>query len=383
MDNKNIEFLRKKDFQLIKELGRGGFGKAVLLYDEIIKSYFVCKKYEPYDEIHKVQFFENFVEEIRLLHLMYHQNIVRVYNYYMYPERTTGYIMMEYVQGVNIEEYLTKVPENVNEIFIQIIEGFSYLEKNGILHRDIRNQNIIVTELGVVKIIDFGFGKKINDEKHFDKSVSLNWWCKVPQEFESKIYNFKTEIYFIGKLFEKILLEKGIECFKFTEVLRKMCNYDAEKRIDSFFAVKSEIHTDQFQEIEFENYEIDSYRDFSSALSESISSIERGVKYFDDIEYIQSKIEEKYKKVMLEQYLPNNSSLIGCFLMGSYKYLPKKIINKLLNESVYPHQINDYILLRIPHWLNQTNKKYLCIDKKDEHNTKSEKLFLFIRTKSR
>lgn len=231
MTEKVIEFLRKKDYKLIKELGSGACGKTVLLYDEIIDEKFVCKKYLPYFEHHKELLFKNFVQEIKLLHLINHRNIVRVFNYYIYPDHLTGYILMEFVEGSDIEEYLSEHPENINEIFLQTIEGFSYLESNNILHRDIRPLNVMVTDGGVVKIIDFGFGKRIADKEDFDKSITLNWWCETPPDFEQELYDFQTEVYFVGKLFEKILKEQDIEQFKYLTVLNSMCAQDRGERI--------------------------------------------------------------------------------------------------------------------------------------------------------
>lgn len=56
-----IEFVRKKDFELVKELGQGACGKTVLLYDDIIEEQFVCKKYSPLFDEDKELLFRNFV----------------------------------------------------------------------------------------------------------------------------------------------------------------------------------------------------------------------------------------------------------------------------------------------------------------------------------
>lgn len=320
MNKKIIEFVRKKDFQFIKELGRGACGKTVLLYDDVINEQFVCKKYAPFHDHNKELLFKNFIQEIKLLHLINHKNIVRVFNYYVYPEHFSGYILMEFVKGYDVEQYLDKYPENSNEIFLQTIEGFSYIESNNILHRDIRPQNLMITEDGIVKIIDFGFGKQIYDKNDFDKSISLNWWCEPPPEFKQKIYDFKTEVYFVGKLFEKILREKDIEQFKHTNTLHKMCNPNINERLQSFFEVKKGILNNKFMEIEFVEDELVAYREFSSNLYSVLSKIEHGAKYFDDMEKIQAKIEELHKRVMLEEFLPDNSAIVECFINGSYYF---------------------------------------------------------------
>ena len=100
---------------------------------------------------------------------------------------------MESIDGHEIDNYLRQHPENINEIFFQVIEGFTHLENRSILHRDIRPQNILVDTKGTVKIIDFGFGKQIQAEEDFGKSISLNWWCEIPLDFKDKIYDFKTK----------------------------------------------------------------------------------------------------------------------------------------------------------------------------------------------
>ncbi len=122
-----IKFIRKKDLVLVKTLGQGACGETVLLRDDTINEKFVCKKYLPYDDEQKEELYKNFVQEIKILHLLYHKNIVRVFNHYLYPSQYQGFIVMEYVDGDDIEKYLGEHPENINDIFLQVIEGFSYL----------------------------------------------------------------------------------------------------------------------------------------------------------------------------------------------------------------------------------------------------------------
>ena len=143
-DNSNTEivkFIRRHDYQYIRELGRGACGRTVLLCDDQINEHFVCKKFTPYSEKERPTLFDNFVRETKILHQVYHENVVRVFNYYLYPDQYTGFILMEFVDGTDIGEYLSEHPEMVNEIFLQTISGFGYLEKNNILHRDIRPGN--------------------------------------------------------------------------------------------------------------------------------------------------------------------------------------------------------------------------------------------------
>ncbi|MBV9397187.1 MAG: hypothetical protein JO062_04370 [Bryobacterales bacterium] len=91
--NDVVKFIRRRDYRLVRELGQGACGQTVLLYDEQIGEYFVCKKYKPYSESQHEALFSNFVREIKLLHQVHHNNVVRVFNYYLYPESHAGYIL--------------------------------------------------------------------------------------------------------------------------------------------------------------------------------------------------------------------------------------------------------------------------------------------------
>lgn len=318
MENQIVKFIRRKDFELVEELGRGACGRTVLLDDPIIGERFVCKKYAPIYEELTDELYGNFVEEIKLLHLLNHPNIVRVFNYYLYPEEKTGYILMEYILGDDIEDYLKSHPENINNIFTQAIEAFFHLEASDILHRDIRPMNILVSSEGKVKIIDFGFGKKITESKNFDKSISLNWWCEPPNEFKENIYNHTTEVYFVGKLFENIIIDNQIEQFSYKNLVSRMVARDPEKRISLFSDVRNEILSGAFADIGFDPFELDAYRNFADQLTMVISRLERSSKYIESPSDILRKLEESYKSIMLEEYVPTNSVVLRAFLSGAY-----------------------------------------------------------------
>lgn len=320
MEEKLIEFIRKRDYKLIKELGQGACGKTVLLYDDMINEHFVCKKYSPFLETHKQELFANFIREIKLLHQVYHHNVVRVFNYYLYPDQFTGYILMEFVDGSDIDDYLNRAPEKTNEIFIQSINGFRHLEGHNILHRDIRPPNLMVRGDGTVKIIDLGFGKRVQYPQDFDKSISLNWWCEPPKEFVDGTYDFRSEVYFVGKLFEKMITEKGIDHFEYNEILGRMCHREPLSRIQSFFEIEKEIQNNMFFEIGFTEEELSSYREFADYLEVHITKIESGAKYIDDIDRVQNQLEEAYRSFMLEVTVPDSRTITRCFISGSYYY---------------------------------------------------------------
>ncbi len=318
-----IQFIRRRDYVFVRELGKGACGRTVLLYDNQINEHFVCKKFTPYSESDRKELFANFVREIKILHRVYHHNVVRVFNYYLYPDKFTGFILMEFVDGLEIGNYLAQQPEMINEVFLQSINGFKYLEENNILHRDIRPANLIVSSDGTVKIIDFGFGKQIQDSQDFDKSVSLNWWCELPSEFSNQIYDFTTEVYFVGKLFERIVRENHIENFKYKRMLSKMCEHDPKTRIQRFADVTKGIQSDMFFEIGFSKQEMACYRTFADNLEQHISKIENQAVYLSDVERVQTNLENAYRSCILEEIVPNAAILINCVMSGTYYYVKK------------------------------------------------------------
>ncbi|WP_079214537.1 protein kinase family protein [Herbaspirillum robiniae] len=324
MAERIVEFLRKKDFVLERELGRGSCGQTVLLFDSTIDERFACKKYAPAFSEYRVSLFQSFVREIKLLHQINHANVVRVFNYYLFPEKFSGYILMEYVEGMDIENYLDAHPEDVNEIFLQVIEGFSHLEEHNILHRDIRPTNILVSNKSVVKIIDFGFGKQAITSDDYAKSISLNWWCDLPLEFKTGVYDFSTEVYFIGKLFEKIILDADIRHFKHEELLGRMCSLSQINRISSFSDIRKQLLSSDFDSADFDHFELKAYREFSSTLTSLVSSIEKSAKYYSDAVEIQTRLENCFKKVMLEEHVPSPPLVVNCFVQGQYRYFQQK-----------------------------------------------------------
>ncbi|NLE74006.1 MAG: protein kinase family protein [Actinobacteria bacterium] len=318
-----LPFIRRRDYVFVRELGQGACGRTVLLRDDLINEQFVCKKYSPYDENRRPDLYQNFVREVKMLHRLYHENVVRVFNYYLYPDRFSGYILMEFINGSDVEGYLATNPERVNEVFLQAVAGFGHLEANGILHRDIRPQNVLVGADDVVKIIDFGFGKAIEKPEDFEKSVSLNWWCDPPVDFSSDVYNFSTEVYFVGKLFERIIRDNGLGQFKYTAMLERMCQRDLADRVATFSEIQRHLESDRFFEIAFTEDETASYRWFADQLEACLSRIENNTKYQEDLGKAIAAVDDAYRGFMLEEFVPDSATVISCFVRGAYRYKKK------------------------------------------------------------
>jgi len=289
------------------------------LYDTEIDQTFICKKYSPIYPEMREELFRNFVQEIKILHQLFHRNVVRVFNYYIYSNLITGYILMEYVDGSEIDKYATHRPQDLDDLFLQAIDGFSYLEERGVLHRDIRASNLMVTADGTLKIIDFGFGKKVAVSADFDKSITLNWPVDPPREFEEGRYDFATEVYFVGKLFADIIAGFESSSFNHIEIVRKMCRLDPESRFSSFAEIRKQVSGEQLA-ADFTEDDIEVYRRFSSSLLDIVQKIESSAAYVTDVSAVIASLDATYRRSMLEIYIYSHKDIVRAFVKGGYYY---------------------------------------------------------------
>lgn len=339
-NGKIIEFNNmKKVFEYIRKLGFGGTGDTHLLKDNTTNMEFAFKKYVPKNEDKRNELYERFVDEIKILFKVSHPNIVRIYNYYLYPENKLGYLQMEYIDGTAIDNYIPFGDYEWNNIFLQVINAFKYLEEKKILHRDIRPQNILIDKKGNVKIIDFGFGKIIDKNERDSNSVVLNWpVSRLPEEVSLKgEYTHCTEIYFIGKLFEYILEAKNVnvENFNYFNIIKKMTEFQVKDRYQSFEDVYNDISKGIFSELDFSDDEKSIYRDFSEAIYEKISEYNNEYDPITSAEKIIENIANVLRKNSLEFYIQNNSELISCFIKNGFTYNSSANIEKEVVERFY------------------------------------------------
>lgn len=127
-------------------------------------------------------------------------------------------------------------------------------------------------------------------------------------------------MYFVGKLFEKVVQDLSIEDFQYRSVLRRMCQVNPENRFASFLDVEREVLSNKLSEIDFFGQERYSYRAFANAITQHVAKIENGTKYADDHEKIVVKLESAYRNFMLEDEAPDCAPVLRCFLNGGFKY---------------------------------------------------------------
>ncbi|HSE62434.1 MAG TPA: protein kinase [Thermoanaerobaculia bacterium] len=153
-------------YEVVSELGKGAMGIVYLAKDPAIGRLVAIKTIRitsDGDEEDTQEFRERFAREAQTAGILSHPNIVTIHDIGEDPETQMSYIAMEYIEGKNLKQLLgekTKFPfEQVSEIVAEVAEALDYAHRKGIIHRDVKPANIIITTDGKVKITDFGIAK--------------------------------------------------------------------------------------------------------------------------------------------------------------------------------------------------------------------------------
>lgn len=338
MPENMVKFIKTKDYVMVNDnLGRGSFGKTVLLHDPYIDELFVAKKYEPeYPEI-KEKFFSSFLQEIKILYKLNHPNIVRIYNYYAYEEQFTGYILMEYIDGETIGSFFENhdpwlYDGEHNSIFLQLISAFDFLEKSNVIHRDIREGNILIDKSGNVKVIDFGLGKffspcdKLEDSLHSD--VNRAGLDKLPEEYFKGEYSIQTDMFYLAELYMRLLSTNNLlDDFLYRHILDKMLQEEAANRYSSFAEILKEVSKKKMEIQEFSENDKKIYRDFAEALYGSISVCIGERTFNDDPTTFKQKLQSLLGNNLLEEGIQKIPDFIQTVLTCNYKYYSNQCIS--------------------------------------------------------
>lgn len=331
-----IPFLKQKDYIMVNNnLGGGSFGKTVLLKDPFINELFVAKKYEPeYDEI-KEQFYKNFLDEIKIMYKLNHKNIVRIYNYYAYDNIFTGYILMEYIDGKDIGTFIDEYfeqhePVSLDEIFIQLIDAFCCMEEHGVVHRDIREGNILIDNSGTVKVIDFGIGKIFSKpEEAVDslvKDINRDASDTLPQEYYEGIYTSLTDMFYLAELLQRLIKESNTcdkNDFSYGDILSKMMEKRCENRYPSFTAIREAIGKRDFINLDISKKDKEIYQEFTNLVCSALSIYTEPPRFVADTAIFAAKLNNVLKLNLFESIVQNNNDLISCVISSSYRYWPK------------------------------------------------------------
>ena len=328
-----IKFLKTKDYIMEKcNLGSGSFGKTVLLKDPYIDELFVAKKYEPEFKSDKEPFFQNFLDEIKILYKLNHRNIVRIYNYYAYEEAFTGYILMEYIDGKNIADFIENaVFEDItlDNVFLQLIDAFCYIEGHNIIHRDIREGNILIDKTGTVKVIDFGIGKIFKSpDANMDSLVhDINRAASdtLPAEYHQGIYTSLTDMFYLAEMLHRLIAKNKMldeSDFSYHEILNKMMEKNPEDRYENFASIREAAGKHDFINIDISDEDKSIYQNFTNTTLNAIVAYLEEPTFNSDITIFVERLEKALRKNVFEDTIQNNADIINSLVNCGFRYNP-------------------------------------------------------------
>ncbi len=197
-------------YQIIKSIGEGGMANVYLAYDTILDRNVAVKVLRG-DLATDEKFVRRFQREALSASSLNHPNIVEVYD--VGEDNGQYYIVMEYIEGKHLKELLKKrghlTITEVVDIMLQITDGMSVAHDSYIIHRDIKPQNIMILENGLVKITDFGIAMAMNATQLTQtNSVMGSVHYLPPEQANGKGATLQSDIYSMGILMYELLTGK-------------------------------------------------------------------------------------------------------------------------------------------------------------------------------
>lgn len=191
-----------KRYKILELVGVGGMA-CVLRAQDLVMNRTVAIKILNDEYNGNEQAEHRFIDESKAVAMLSHKNIVSIYDVAIYPD--IKYIVMEYLDGITLREYLDNkgaLPWNEACIYIlQVLRALEHAHSKGVIHRDIKPQNIILQKNGEIKVMDFGIAKIPTSSSAVmsDKAVGTVYYI-APEQASGKETDSYSDLYSVGIL---------------------------------------------------------------------------------------------------------------------------------------------------------------------------------------
>lgn len=194
-------------YDIVKSIGEGGMANVYLAQDTILDRKVAIKVLRG-DLSADDKFIRRFEREAQSVSNLSHPNIVEVYD--VGVEDGNHYIVMEYIAGITLKQLLKKRESltltEVIDIMTQLTDGIAHAHESYIIHRDIKPQNIMIEDNGLIKITDFGIAMALNATQLTQtNSVMGSVHYLPPEQASGKGATIKGDIYSLGILMYELL----------------------------------------------------------------------------------------------------------------------------------------------------------------------------------
>jgi serine/threonine protein kinase/predicted Zn-dependent protease len=187
-------------YQVIEELGHGGMGKVYKVFDTDIKEKIALKLLRAEIALDK-ETVERFSNELKLARQISHRNVCRMFD--LGKAEGTTFITMEFVAGEDLKKLIRKTGQlragRAVTIARQISEGLAEAHRLGVIHRDLKPQNIMVDEDGNARIMDFGIARSLKAKGITGAGVMIGTpEYMSPEQVEGNEVDRRSDIYSLG-----------------------------------------------------------------------------------------------------------------------------------------------------------------------------------------
>lgn len=187
-------------YKIEKKVGAGGMSVVFCAYDTVEKRKVAIKMLRD-DIANDKDSLKRFVNESRAVAMLSHPNIISIYNISI--ETEIKYLVMEYIEGISLRTYMDKRKtlsfEEVVSYSEQILAALEHAHSKGVVHRDIKPQNIMLLKNGIVKVTDFGIAKLPDSETATisDKAIGTVYYIS-PEQAAGKRSDARADLYSLG-----------------------------------------------------------------------------------------------------------------------------------------------------------------------------------------
>lgn len=197
-------------YEIVRLIGEGGMANVYLAKDTILDRKVAVKVLRG-DLAGDEKFVRRFQREALSASSLSHPNIVEIYD--VGEDEGNFYIVMEYIEGKTLKQLIKKrgvlsLPETM-DIMLQLLDALASAHDSYIIHRDIKPQNIMIKESGLVKITDFGIAMALNSAQLTQtNSVMGSVHYLPPEQASGKGSTIRSDIYSLGILMFEMLTGK-------------------------------------------------------------------------------------------------------------------------------------------------------------------------------
>ncbi|GFP26790.1 eukaryotic-like serine/threonine-protein kinase [Candidatus Hakubella thermalkaliphila] len=195
-----------KRYKLLRKIGTGGMADVYLAEDLLLDRQVAIKIMHPQLAADPT-FVERFKREARAVANLQHQNIVNVFDWG--ADEEIYYLVMEYLKGQNLKDFLNSraplTPDTVVDIASKICDALTEAHDHEIVHRDIKPQNIILTENGELKVTDFGIARAVSATMTRTGSILGTAHYISPEQALGRKVDVTSDIYSLGVLMYEML----------------------------------------------------------------------------------------------------------------------------------------------------------------------------------